>query len=104
MVAVTCCSTLPADFQPTRGFDEDKEPQFCGGFDTVATERHPVPLSGAPIWINSHHPKANVDAFLSTKPDPKTFDDFNSTINGTSSISIATEYFQVSSTLLPGCC
>ncbi|CAK9779704.1 hypothetical protein CC85DRAFT_285170 [Cutaneotrichosporon oleaginosum] len=83
------------DYPLTRGFDEDKEPEFCGGFNTASAQRQPVPLNGAAIWINSHHQLATVDAFLSTQPDPKTWDDFNSTINGTSSIMMASDFFQV---------
>lgn len=80
------------DYPETRGFDEDKETQFCGGFATAAT-RQPFPLKG-PVWINNHHKKATIDAFVSLSTDPKTFDDFNKTSNGTS-IPHLTNFFQV---------
>ncbi|EKD04581.1 hypothetical protein A1Q2_01153 [Trichosporon asahii var. asahii CBS 8904] len=81
------------DYPETRGFDEDKETQFCGGFATAAT-RQPFPLKG-PAWINNHHKKATVDAFVSLSTDPQSFDDFNKTSNGTS-IPHLTDFFQVS--------
>lgn len=68
------------DFPTTRGFDEDKEPSFCGGFPTNASGRHPFPLSGAaPVRINSHHESAQVAIILSVQPDPTKFADFNNT-------------------------
>ncbi|BEI79859.1 hypothetical protein CcaverHIS002_0103880 [Cutaneotrichosporon cavernicola] len=97
LLASVACAHFTLDYPPTRGFDEDKEPTFCGGFDTVSAQRQPAPLNGAAIWIDSHHPLATVDAFLSTQSDPKTWDDFNSTINGTSSVMMASNFFQVAS-------
>ncbi|KAH9808198.1 hypothetical protein DFH28DRAFT_626813 [Melampsora americana] len=68
------------DFPVTRGFDEDKEPSFCGGFPTNASGRHPFPLSGAaPVRITSHHDNAQVAIILSVQPDPTKFADFNNT-------------------------
>ncbi|KAH9808199.1 hypothetical protein DFH28DRAFT_1070138 [Melampsora americana] len=68
------------DFPATRGFDEDKEPSFCGGFPTNASDRHPFPLSGAaPVRITSHHNNAQVAIILSVQPDPTKFADFNNT-------------------------
>lgn len=66
--------------------------QFCGGFP--AGPRQPFPLTNAPIWVNSHHESATLWAFISTKPDPTTFADFNTTANGTS-IPLLTNAFQV---------
>ncbi|MBW0475085.1 hypothetical protein O181_014800 [Austropuccinia psidii MF-1] len=66
------------DYPLTRGFSEDDEPKFCGGFPTNATGRHPFPLSGpAPILINSHHSSAEVAIIIAFKSDPTTFADFN---------------------------
>lgn len=68
------------DFPATRGFDEDKEPSFCGGFPTNASGRQPFPLSGAaPVRITSHHDNAQVAIILSVQPDPTKFADFNNT-------------------------
>ncbi|KAG0139291.1 hypothetical protein CROQUDRAFT_699647 [Cronartium quercuum f. sp. fusiforme G11] len=67
------------DFPLTRGFDEDKEPTFCGGFPTNASGRQVFPLSGAaPVLINSHHQTAQVAIILSVNPNPTAFADFNS--------------------------
>ncbi|EGG05037.1 Hypothetical protein MELLADRAFT_88366 [Melampsora larici-populina 98AG31] len=68
------------DFPTTRGFNEDKEPSFCGGLPTNASGRQPFPLSGsAPVHITSHHDNAQVAIILSVKADPTKFSDFNST-------------------------
>ncbi|KAK1926079.1 hypothetical protein DB88DRAFT_504185 [Papiliotrema laurentii] len=95
---VLCASTSLAhftlDFPTSRGFDEDKEPGFCGGFTQPSAERTPFPLSSGALWIDSHHPAATVDAFLSVSNNPTSFDDFNSTSNGTS-IPMVTNFFQV---------
>ncbi|KPV73508.1 uncharacterized protein RHOBADRAFT_4995, partial [Rhodotorula graminis WP1] len=73
------------DFPPTRGFDEDLESQFCGGFATPASSRTPFPLSGpAPVTIGSHHASADVAIFLSFDSNPTSFADFNETSSGQS--------------------
>ncbi|BGP57274.1 hypothetical protein JCM8202_002851 [Rhodotorula sphaerocarpa] len=71
------------DYPPSRGFDEDTEPQFCGGFSTPSAERTPFPLSGqAPVLIDSHHPSAIVGIFLSFDSNPTNFSQFNQTSSG----------------------
>ena len=50
--------------------------------------------SSLPVWIDSHHSAATVDAFLSVSQNPTSFDDFNSTSNGTA-IPLVTNFFQV---------
>ncbi|GAA5842089.1 hypothetical protein JCM9279_002784 [Rhodotorula babjevae] len=73
------------DYPPTRGFDEDIESQFCGGFATPASSRTPFPLSGsAPVTIGSHHASADVAIFLSFDSNPTSFADFNETSSGQS--------------------
>ncbi|EGG01765.1 Hypothetical protein MELLADRAFT_38921 [Melampsora larici-populina 98AG31] len=67
------------DFPATRGFDEDKEASFCGGFSvpTNSSGRTKFPLSGlAPVRITSHHQKAEVTILLSVKPNPTSLSDF----------------------------
>ncbi|KAK4705435.1 hypothetical protein P7C70_g763, partial [Phenoliferia sp. Uapishka_3] len=71
------------DYPQTRGFDEDLEPQFCGGFNQSAT-RVPFPLSGGPILIDSHHPSAEVAILISFVDTPTTFANFNTTSSGAS--------------------
>ncbi|TNY17665.1 hypothetical protein DMC30DRAFT_333637, partial [Rhodotorula diobovata] len=73
------------DYPPTRGFDEDIESQFCGGFSTPSSARTPFPLSGsAPVTIGSHHASADVAIFLSLDSNPTSFADFNETSTGQS--------------------
>ncbi|GAA5910112.1 hypothetical protein JCM8208_000959 [Rhodotorula glutinis] len=73
------------DYPLTRGFDEDLESQFCGGFPTPALSRSPFPLSGAaPVTIASHHASADVAIFLSFDTNPTSFADFNETSSGQS--------------------
>ncbi|GAA5986191.1 hypothetical protein JCM10908_006450 [Rhodotorula pacifica] len=71
------------DYPTSRGFDEDIEPQFCGGFSTPSSQRSPFPLSGsAPVLIDSHHPSAIVGMFLSFDSNPTNFSQFNQTSSG----------------------
>ncbi|RSH85456.1 hypothetical protein EHS25_004852 [Saitozyma podzolica] len=81
------------DYPTSRGFDDNNEPQFCGGFTNVET-RQPFSLGSGPVWIDSHHTLATVDAFLSVSVDPTSFNDFNTTSNGTT-IPMVTNFFQV---------
>ncbi|KAL8283645.1 hypothetical protein RQP46_005440 [Phenoliferia psychrophenolica] len=69
------------DYPQTRGFNEDIEGNFCGGFNSSAT-RVPFPLSSGPILIDSHHPSADVAILISFVQSPTTFRDFNTTSNG----------------------
>lgn len=66
------------DFPATRGFKEDKETSFCGGFPTTeSSDRKKFPLSGfAPVRITSHHERAEVTILLSVKPNPTSLSDF----------------------------
>ncbi|BGP02238.1 hypothetical protein RTG_02416 [Rhodotorula toruloides ATCC 204091] len=71
------------DYPYTRGFDEDLEPQFCGGFNTPSSSRTPYPLSGsAPLLIDSHHPTADVAVLISFDQNPTNFSAFNQTSEG----------------------
>ncbi|POY72390.1 hypothetical protein BMF94_4694 [Rhodotorula taiwanensis] len=71
------------DYPYSRGFDEDLEPQFCGGFSTPSSGRTPFPLSGsAPVLIDSHHPSAIVGMFISFDSNPSNFSAFNQTASG----------------------
>ncbi|KAK8865823.1 hypothetical protein IAR55_000971 [Kwoniella newhampshirensis] len=92
-LASTALAHFTLDYPTSRGFDDENEPQFCGGFSSVET-RQPFPLGQGPIHIDSHHPLATVVAFISTSENPTSFGDFNTTSNGTS-IPLATPIFQV---------
>ncbi|EIW67915.1 hypothetical protein TREMEDRAFT_40062 [Tremella mesenterica DSM 1558] len=93
LAASTVLAHFTLDYPTSRGFSDDDEPKFCGGFNDVET-RQPFPLTQAPIWIDSHHTTASVVAFISTSETPTSFDDFNKTSNGTS-IPLLTNFFQV---------
>ncbi|BGP26628.1 gpianchored protein [Rhodotorula toruloides] len=71
------------DYPYTRGFDENLEPEFCGGFNTPSSSRTPYSLSGsAPLLINSHHPSADVAVLISFDQNPTNFSAFNQTSEG----------------------
>lgn len=69
------------------------EPPFL--WARVLVSRHkPEHPSSHSVWIDSHHAAATIDAFLSVSADPTSFDDFNTTSNGTT-IPLVTNFFQV---------
>ncbi|GAA5959824.1 hypothetical protein JCM3765_000114 [Sporobolomyces pararoseus] len=73
------------DYPQTRGFDEDIEPQFCGGFNSTSSTRAPFPVSGAgSILIDSHHPTAQVAVLISFDENPTSIQQFTKFDNGTS--------------------
>ncbi|WVW82200.1 hypothetical protein I302_104206 [Kwoniella bestiolae CBS 10118] len=94
LLASTTFAHFTLDYPTSRGFDDDNEPQYCGGFPNVASPRQPFSLGQGPIRIDSHHNLATVVAFISTSSNPTSFNDFNTTSNGTS-IPLATPIFQV---------
>ncbi|KAG8721579.1 hypothetical protein FRC08_012022 [Ceratobasidium sp. 394] len=69
------------DYPPTRGFDEDIENRFCGGFNTAGPRSH-FPLGAAGINIDSHHDTANVIALISFDPNPQNITQFSNSSNG----------------------
>ncbi|SGY61847.1 BQ5605_C007g04610 [Microbotryum silenes-dioicae] len=72
------------DYPATRGFDEDLEPRFCGGFPNPSSERAPFPLSGpGSILIDSHHPTAQVAIIAAVGyTNVTSFANFNKTASG----------------------
>ncbi|SCV71525.1 BQ2448_3113 [Microbotryum intermedium] len=72
------------DYPPTRGFDEDHEPLFCGGFPSPSSSRAPFPLSGlGAVLIDSHHPTAQVGIIAAVGyANVTSFADFNQTASG----------------------
>ncbi|KZT51058.1 hypothetical protein CALCODRAFT_153599 [Calocera cornea HHB12733] len=85
LVALAAAAAASAHFTlnypQTRGFDEDLEPQFCGGFPQ-AQNRTPFPLGPAVIDITSHHPSAVIGAVISFDQNPLNFSEFNMTASG----------------------
>ncbi|KAG9128298.1 hypothetical protein FRC07_001233 [Ceratobasidium sp. 392] len=69
------------DYPLTRGFDEDIENRFCGGFNTPG-HRSPFPLGAAGINIDSHHDTANLIALISFDSNPQNLTQFSNSSNG----------------------
>ncbi|QRV76122.1 nucleoporin-interacting protein NIC96 [Ceratobasidium sp. AG-Ba] len=69
------------DWPPTRGFDEDIENRFCGGFNTPGP-RSPFPLGAAGINIDSHHDTANLIALISFASNPQNLTQFSNSSDG----------------------
>jgi hypothetical protein len=65
---------------PRGNFVADLEPNFCGGYPEVTTNRTTFPLSGGFFSIRTGHPHWTVGVLISTVPNPNSFDNF--TING----------------------
>ncbi|KAJ3907843.1 hypothetical protein F5879DRAFT_986142 [Lentinula edodes] len=64
-------------FPPPRGvFVEDQEPNFCDGYDSVASNRTSFPLSGGIISLNSEHPQWTAAVFITNASNPTSFDNF----------------------------
>ncbi|GAA5987913.1 hypothetical protein JCM5350_006772 [Sporobolomyces pararoseus] len=81
----TVLAHFTLDYPQTRGFDEDIEPQFCGGFNSTSSTRVPFPVSGSgPILIDSHHPTAQVAVLISFDQNPTSIQQFTKFDNGTS--------------------
>ncbi|GAA5876776.1 hypothetical protein JCM16303_006283 [Sporobolomyces ruberrimus] len=72
------------DYPQTRGFDEDTEPQFCGGFNSTSSTRVPFALGQSSILIDSHHPTAQVAVLISFEENPTSIEQFTKLSNGTS--------------------
>ncbi|KAG8984283.1 hypothetical protein FRB94_006195 [Tulasnella sp. JGI-2019a] len=68
------------DYPLTRGFDENKEPEFCGGFPLV--NRTQFSLSNGMIDIDSHHATATFVTLISFDQNPSNFTSFNTTPSG----------------------
>ncbi|KAF9229662.1 hypothetical protein BS17DRAFT_33107 [Gyrodon lividus] len=75
---------------PRGVFVEDQEPTFCDGYTDAVANRTVFPLSNGVINLNSEHPTWTVGVIVSTKADPTSFADFNSS----SGYQLAVPYFQ----------
>jgi len=71
------------DYPQTRGFNEDMEPEFCGGFP-VSTNRSKFPLAGGMIEIDSHHTQSVFVTLISFDANPTNFAQFNTSPSGQS--------------------
>ncbi|KAI5451298.1 hypothetical protein NCC49_001894 [Naganishia albida] len=69
------------DFPTSRGFVDEDEVKFCGGFNSPSTARTPFPLSGnAPVQWDSHHAIGTVGIYISTEENPTNWSDFSTTM------------------------
>ncbi|QRW18974.1 hypothetical protein RhiXN_00380 [Rhizoctonia solani] len=75
-----CCS-LYTEWPRTRGFDEDIENQFCGGFPN-AGPRSSFPLGASGVVIDSTHDTANVIVLVSFDANPQNITQFSNSSNG----------------------
>ncbi|KAG8852019.1 hypothetical protein FRB96_008937 [Tulasnella sp. 330] len=80
VLAAPALAHFTLDYPQTRGFDEDLEPQFCGGFPLV--NRTEFPLSGGMIDIDSHHTASTFVTLISFDQNPSNFSQFNTTPSG----------------------
>ncbi|KIJ07689.1 hypothetical protein PAXINDRAFT_50652, partial [Paxillus involutus ATCC 200175] len=75
-------------------FVAKQEPTFCDGYNDAVPNRTVFPLSNGLINFNSGHPEWTVGVIVSTKQDPTSFADFNSS----SGLQLVVPYFQQSGT------
>ncbi|KAH7345170.1 hypothetical protein B0J17DRAFT_638638 [Rhizoctonia solani] len=80
-LAASAAAHFTLDWPRTRGFDEDIESQFCGGF-TSAGARSSFPLSASGVLIDSHHDTANVIVLISFDANPQNITQFSNSSNG----------------------
>ncbi|KAH7911217.1 hypothetical protein BJ138DRAFT_973749, partial [Hygrophoropsis aurantiaca] len=78
---------------PRGPFVEDNEPNFCDGYNNAVNNRTTFPLSNGIINLNSEHPQWTAGVIVSTKANPTSFGDFNSS---SGSYQMAVQYFQQS--------
>ncbi|EUC53835.1 nucleoporin-interacting protein NIC96, partial [Rhizoctonia solani AG-3 Rhs1AP] len=80
-LAAAASAHFTLDWPPTRGFNEDIENQFCGGF-LNAGARSPFPLGAAGVNIGSTHDTANVIVLISFDANPQNITQFSNSSNG----------------------
>jgi len=91
----TACAHFTLDYPQTRGFDEDLEPQFCGGFPF--SNRSLFPLSAGAIEIDSHHTSSVFVTLISFDQNPQNFSQFSTAPDG-QSIPYLKPFIQLSGT------
>ncbi|KAI6007936.1 hypothetical protein EDC04DRAFT_925358 [Pisolithus marmoratus] len=77
---------------PRGPFNVDQEPTFCDGYTDAVSDRTVFPLANGVINLNSEHPQWTAGVVVSTKQDPTSFSDFNSS----SGYQMAVPWFQTS--------
>ncbi|KAJ3771548.1 hypothetical protein FB446DRAFT_740031 [Lentinula raphanica] len=75
---VVASAHFQLQFPPPRGtFVEDQEPNFCDGYDSVASNRTSFPLTGGIISFNSEHPQWTAAVLITNVSNPTSFDNFS---------------------------
>ncbi|KAG6334926.1 hypothetical protein ID866_4168 [Astraeus odoratus] len=97
VVTLALAAATKAHFQlqypiPRGPFVEDSEPTFCDGYTNAVSNRTVFPLTNGLINLNSEHPQWTAGVIVSTKQDPSSFADFNSS----SGYQMAVQFFQTS--------
>ncbi|KAJ9118630.1 hypothetical protein QFC22_003850 [Naganishia vaughanmartiniae] len=69
------------EYPTARGFIDEEEVNFCGGFAQPSSTRTSFPLSGnAPVRWDSHHAIGTVGIYISTSTNPSNWSDFSTTM------------------------
>ncbi|KAF5356337.1 hypothetical protein D9756_004258 [Leucocoprinus leucothites] len=66
--------------EPRGPFVGANEPNFCGGYTEVTSNRTTFPLEGGFFRIQQGHPNWAAAVYISTEQNPNSFDAFNGTI------------------------
>ncbi|CAE6352009.1 unnamed protein product [Rhizoctonia solani] len=80
-LAASASAHFTLDWPATRGFNEDIENQFCGGFSNAGA-RSSFPLGAAGVNIDSTHDTANVIVLISFDANPQNITQFSNSSNG----------------------
>ncbi|KDN39594.1 hypothetical protein RSAG8_08750, partial [Rhizoctonia solani AG-8 WAC10335] len=80
-LAASATAHFTLEWPRTRGFNEDIENQFCGGFTNVGA-RSSFPLGAAGVSIDSTHDTANVIVLISFDSNPQNITQFSNSSNG----------------------
>ncbi|TEB21786.1 hypothetical protein FA13DRAFT_1757432 [Coprinellus micaceus] len=64
--------------EPRGVFVADQEPNFCGGYSDVTTNRTTFPLEGGFFRIRQGHEDWSTSVLVSVAPNPNSFDTFKS--------------------------
>ncbi|KAF8708244.1 hypothetical protein RHS03_04195, partial [Rhizoctonia solani] len=80
-MAASAAAHFTLEWPRTRGFDEDIENQFCGGFPN-AGPRSSFPLGASGVVIDSTHDTANVIVLVSFDANPQNITQFSNSSNG----------------------
>ncbi|KAF9014942.1 hypothetical protein BDQ17DRAFT_1340218 [Cyathus striatus] len=82
LLANVVAAHFQLQFPPPRGaFNEENEPTFCDGYNSVTSNRTTFPLSKGFFSLNSEHPTWTIGILLSNASNPTSFDNFTQVNN-----------------------